>query len=263
MRHELFGFVSEELGDSFDVERLLNRGYLPRIYQSSNPLRLLSAYVGDYLKEEIAAEGLTRNLPAFSDFLSAAALSDAEMVNFSTIARETGVSSPTIKGYFEILTDTLLGRWLPAYKKRAKRRVIISPKFYFSDVGVVNFLAKRKGLVPGSPYYGKAFENWLFHELNAYNSYRECFADISYWRLPSGIEVDFILNDMETAIEAKVARSIKSDHLSGLRHLVQEHPQIKRRIVVCMESKPRITDDEIEILPAQLFAKQLWAGDIV
>ena len=163
VRHELFGFVSDELGDSFDFEKLLNRGYLPRIYQSSNPVRLLSAYVGDYLKEEIAAEGLTRNLPAFSDFLNAAALSDTEMVNFSTIARETGVTSPTIKGYFEILTDTLLGRWLPAYKKRAKRRVITAPKFYFSDVGVVNFLAKRKGLVPGSPYYGKAFENWLFH----------------------------------------------------------------------------------------------------
>jgi predicted AAA+ superfamily ATPase len=189
-----------------------------------------------------------------------AALSDTEMTSFSTIARETGVSSPTIKGYFSILTDTLLGRWLPAYRKRVKRRVITSPKFYFSDVGVVNFLAKRHGLVHGSPSYGKAFENWVFHELNAYNAYGERFADLSSWRLPSGIEVDFIINQMDVAIEVKASSKIHVGSLKGLRKLKEEHPKLAKRIVVCMESKPRTTEDGIDILPPKTFANRLWAG---
>src|SRR5258705_12369738 len=98
--------------------------YLPRMYESDRPRRLWNAYVADYLKEEVAAEGLIRNLPVFSEFLNAAALSDAELVNFSNIARDSGVSSHTIKSYFQILEDTLLGRWLPAYTKRPKSRVI-------------------------------------------------------------------------------------------------------------------------------------------
>ena len=159
----------------------------------------MNAYVADYLKEEVAAEGLTRNLPIFSEFLNVAVLSDAELVNFSTIARDCGVSSHTIKGYFQILEDTLLGRWLPAYTKRSKRRVITAPKFYFADVGMVNHLAKRGGLQAGSELYGKAFENWVFHELSAHNAYSEAFATLSYWRLASGIEVDFIVNDMQLA----------------------------------------------------------------
>ena len=145
---------------------------LPRHYTSGRVRQLLNSYVSDYLKEEISAEGLVRNLPIYSGFLSAASLSDAEQVNFSTIARECAVSSHTIRGYFQILEDTLLGRWLPAYRHRPKRRVLISPKFYFDDVGVVNFLARRGVLEPGSELYGKAFENWLFHEVTAYNHYR-------------------------------------------------------------------------------------------
>jgi uncharacterized protein len=114
------------------------------IYQSDPPRPLLNGYVADYLKEEVAAEGLVRNLPVYSEFLNIAALSDAELVNFSTIARDCGVSSPTIKGYFQILEDTLLGRWLPAYTRRPKRRVIAAPKFYFTDVGVVNYLCPAR-----------------------------------------------------------------------------------------------------------------------
>ena len=124
VRYELHGLTAAEIGREFDLNRMLNHGYLPTIYLSDRPERLLNSYVADYLKEEVAAEGLVRNLPVFSEFLNAASLSDAELVNFSTIARDCGVSSPTIRGYFQILEDTLLGRWLPAYVKRPKRRVI-------------------------------------------------------------------------------------------------------------------------------------------
>jgi len=261
LRYVLRGLTSAELGEEWSLLEMLNHGYLPRIYLGSQPKRLLNAYVANYLKEEIAAEGLVRNLPVFSEFLNMAALADTETVNFSTIARDCGVSSQTIREYFQILEDTLLANWLPAYRKRPKRRVATSPKFYFADVGVVNFLAKRHTLEPGSELFGKAFENWCFHEMQAYNDYNERFAEFSFWRLAGGTEVDFIVNDMECAIEVKAATKISAKHLKGLRTVADDHPQIKRRIVVCLEDKSRITADGIEILPAVLFAKMLWAGE--
>ena len=260
VRYELRGLTAGELGAAFDLSRMLNHGYLPRIYQAARPRRLLDAYIADYLREEVAAEGLVRNLPAFSGFLDAAALSDGEMVNFSNIARECGVSSPTAKAYFEILNDTLLGRWLTAYRKRRKRRVIGAPKFYFADVGVVNRLIRRGELTPGSPLYGKAFENWVFHELSAGIEYQEWDLELTCWRLPSGIEVDFVLGDMEVAVEAKASARITRDHLRGLRTLVEEHPGVGRRIVVCLEPRARRTDDGIDILPAADFVGRLGQG---
>lgn len=262
LRYELHGLTAAELGGEFDLDRVLNHGYLPRIYQSNRPGRLLEAYVADYLKEEVAAEGLIRNLPVFSDFLDVAALGDGEIVNFSNIARECGVSSHTTKNHFQILEDTLLGRWLPAYRKRPKRRVIGAPKFYFADVGVVNRLARRGELLPGSELYGKAFENWVYHELTAFISYHEVDAELSYWRLASGIEVDFVLGDMGVAIEAKSSERITCDHLRGLHSLVEDHPRVGRRIVVCREPRARKTADGIEILPAATFVKRLWTGDL-
>ncbi len=263
IRHELFGLVSAELGADFRLERILNHGYLPKIYQASRANRLLNSYVADYLKEEVAAEGLVRNLPVFSEFLNVAALSDGDLVNFSNIARDCGVSSHTIKGYFQILEDTLLGRWLPAYRRRPKRRVIQSPKFFFSDVGVVNVLAKRRTLEPGSELFGKAFENWVHHELAAFNVYSESYSDLSYWRLPSGIEVDFIIDTMQVAIEAKAVTKVSSQHLKGLRQVVEDHRELSSRFVVCLEPRVRKTDDGITILPATKFTQWLWGGRIL
>ena len=216
----------------------------------------------DYLKEEVAAEGLVRNLPAFSGFLDAAALCDGEMINFSNIASDCAVSSPTAKAYFGILEDTLLGRWLPAWRRRRKRRLVRAPKFYFFDVGVVNRLARRGPLVPGSELYGKAFENWVFHELSAFRAYRVPGDDLSYWGLAGGTEVDFVFGDMRLAIEAKASARIASNHLRGLRSLVEEHPEVGPRVVVCLEPRARRTDDGIDILPAPVFARRLWRGDL-
>ena len=260
VRYELHGLTAQEIGADFDLTRMLNHGYLPRMYLSDRPLRLLNGYVADYLKEEVAAEGLVRKLPVFSEFLNVAALSDTELINFSTIARDCGVSSHTIQAYFQILEDTLLGRWLPGYTKRPKRRVIAAPKFYFSDVGVVNFLTRRGVLQPGSELYGKAFENWVFHELCARNSTSEAYARLSYWRLASGIEVDFIVDDMQVAIEAKATARVTADHLKGLRALLQDHPRVQQRVVVCLEPHPRKMEEGILILPAREFCAQLGSG---
>ena len=263
LRYELRGLTAGEHGDAFDLDRTLNHGYLPRMYDSSQPRRLLDAYISDYLREEVAAEGLVRSLPAFSNFLDAAALSDTEPVNFSNVARECGVSAPTAKAYFGILEDTLLARWLPAWRRRAKRRLAAAPKFYFEDVGVVNRLARRGVLQRGSDSYGKAFENWVFHELSAFAAYRDLDEALTYWRLPSGIEVDFVLGDMRLAIEAKASARITSDHMKGLRTLAEEHPRVARRIVVCLEPRARRTEEGIDILPALEFARRLWRGDLV
>jgi predicted AAA+ superfamily ATPase len=262
LRYELFGFCSQELGADFDLDRMLNNGTLPRIYLSSSPSRLLDAYVSQYLKEEIMAEGLVRHLPPFSHFLEAAAFSDASMVNFSTIARDVGVSRETIRAYFEILVDTLVGRMLPPFRKRPKRRVSLAEKFYFSDVGVANFLAKRGNVQRGSEAYGRAFENWVFHELNCYNAYAGLFAAFSYWRLSSGAEVDFVVNDMQCAIECKSSQRIRDDHLKGLRELAKDHPEVKMRILVGLEPGKRLTPDGIWILHAEEFTKMLWKGEI-
>jgi len=263
LRYEMHGLTATELGADFDLDRIVSQGFLPRVYESSRPQRLLESYVADYLKEEIAAEAIVRNLAAFSGFLESAALADAELVNFSTIARDCGVSSHTIKSYFEILEDTLLGRWLPGYVKRPKRRVIAAPKFYFADVGVVNHLARRGTLQRGSELYGKAFESWVFHELVTRNAYAGTMSRLSYWRLASGIEVDFVIDDLRVAIEAKATTKVTSDHLRGLRALAQDHPRVGDRYVVCLEPRARRTDDGIVILPFADFCARLADGRIL
>ena len=144
----------------------------------------------------------------------------------------------------------------------AKRRVIQSPKFYFSDVAIVNHLARRGVLQPGGELFGKAFENWIAHELFSYIEYSGTEVDMSYWRLPSGIEVDFLLTPAWVALEAKAKAKISADDLRGLRELAVEHPSVKRRVIVCLESRARRTDDGIEIWPYSRFARALWDGEL-
>ena len=251
LRYELTGFTADELGERFDLDRMLNRGWLPPVYLSARPERRLDAYVGDYLQQEIAAEGLVRNVPVFARFLEAAALSDGGLVNFSNIARECGVSLPTVRSHFEILVDTLIGSWLPAYTKRPKRRVVQSPKFYFGDTGVVNHLTRRGMLRRGGELYGRALESWVHHELRTRLLRTGTPIRLTYWRLAGGTEVDFLLDDLSLALEVNATGSVSEHHLRGLRQLSVDHPDVDRRVVLCLELKRRVTGDGILILPAQ------------
>lgn len=261
VRYELFGLSAVEIGAEVDLDRLLNHGYLPRAYLSERPTRLLNSYVSDYLREEVLAEALVRDAPVFAEFLTLAALTDTEQVNFSNIAREAGTSGPTVKAYFEILVDTLLGRWLQPYRRRPKRRVSAAAKFYFADVGVVNYLARRGTLSRRSELYGKAFENWIHHELTTYAAYSESFAELSYWRLSTGAEVDFIVNDMELAVEAKATAKVTDHHLRGMRELARDHAEVRQRVVVSLEDRSRKTGDGILVVPAGEFVAALWRGE--
>lgn len=263
LKRELLGFSAAELGESFSLERMLNHGPLPPHYLAHDEAaERQAAYVDQYLKEEILDEGLTRNLPAFSDFLRAAAIGDTEVVNFSNIARECAIASSTVKGYFEVLEDTLVGAFLPAFTRRPKRRVRHAPKFYFRDIGVVNSLLRRQKIQAGSELFGKAFENWVFHELSSYERTLPLPFGIAYWRLSSGIEVDFVLGDGATAIEVKGRDRVRSFDARHLLQFRKDYPDVRELIVVCCEKEPRVTDEGVRILPWRLFVERLWAGDI-
>ncbi|MCK4487972.1 MAG: ATP-binding protein [Desulfobacterales bacterium] len=260
IRYELYPLIFPEI-PAFSLIKALNSGLIPRHYDSARSSRLIQSYVGDYLKEEIAAEALTRNIPAFSRFLEVAALSNGEILNYSNIARECGISSPTVKEYFQILEDTLIGRQLPAFRKRKKRRLVTSPKFYFFDLSPVIHFSRRGKVVPGSELFGRAFEHYIWMEIVAHSSYSGLFYPISYWRTASGFEVDFIIGDHEIAIEVKSTELAHTTHLKGLRRFKEEY-SARRSILVSLDAKPRMTEDGIEILPWQIFLERLWGGEI-
>jgi predicted AAA+ superfamily ATPase len=157
----------------------------------------------------------------------------------------------------------MLGKWLPSYRKRAKRKVSTSPKFYFSDVGVVSCLSKRGAVEMGSELMGKAFENWIFHEIDCHRMYSELYYNLSFWRLTSGIEVDFILGDMEVAIEVKSSQKVRPEYSKGLLQLKIEHPTLKRMLLVCTVDERRVLDSGVEVMPYQDFLNELWSGEIV
>ena len=259
IRNVLFPLVSAEIPD-FDLIKAVNNGMLPPFYPLANPQKRLQSYVGDYLKEEIYAEALTRNLNSFSRFLEIAALTDGEMINYQNIASDCGVSAPTVKEYFNILYDTLLAYNIPAYTKAKKRRLIQTPKCYLFDIGVVNCLTGRKSLRPGSIDFGHALEHLIVQEIIAYLEYNGCEQKLSYWRTTSGYEVDAVLGDAETAIEIKSCEEVQSRHLHGLKAFKEEHPEA-RLIIVSLDARPRLFNG-VEVWPAQRFLQQLWAGKI-
>jgi len=259
--YELLPLTAHEIGPEFDLDRAMRHGLVPSHYLAASPARRLRAYVNEYLREEILEEGLARRLPTFASFLDSVALADGGLVNFATIARDVGVSAPTVRDYYAILADTLVGHFVPAYVARPKRRVIQTPKFYFFDVGVAGQLAKRGAVERGSAGYGVAFESWVCSELHAYVKYRESIGAVRYWRLASGIEVDFVTEDLSLAVEAKASVHVHATHLRGLRAIVEDHP-VARRVVVSLEERARRTDDGIDILPWRSFVEQLWGGEL-
>lgn len=260
LRYELFPLISQEISD-FDLLRAINNGLLPRHYLSENPQKLMSSYIGSYLKDEIMAEAKIRNINSFSRFLDAAAFSNGEIVNYTNISSDCGVSANTVREYFQILEDTLTGRFLPSFQKKPKRRVILAPKFYFFDIGIANYLLKRGKIVQGSEAFGKAFEHFIYQEICAHSSYSDLNYPISYWRTASQLEIDFVLGDHEVAIEVKATENANPRHLSGLRHFAEEYP-VKKSILISNDPFPRKIEN-IMILPWNIFLQKLWAGELI
>ncbi len=245
--------------EQFDLNRVILYGLLPPHFLSEDPESDLRSYVADYLKEEIAGEALVRNLPAFSDFLRVAAITNAELLNYTNVAREVGISAKVVRNYFEILEDTLLGFRLRPWSKSRKRRLNHTDKFYFFDVGVANYLARRRP-APESAEFGKSFEHYILGEILNYRRYREPELEVRYWRTVSGREVDFILGDMQVAVEVKSGSHVHEDVIRSFRVLEQE-AAVGKKVVVCLEREPRRLAG-VEILPWRMFLQKLFAGEL-
>jgi len=257
-RFEMYPLTSTEI-PSMVLLQALNRGLLPAHYVQPHYRRSLRAYVEDYLKEEVFAEGLTRNIGAFSRFFDAVGYSHGELVNYSNIARDSGVDSKTIREYYQILVDTLLGSFVEPFKRRQTRQVISkASKFYLFDVGIAGILTRREITEPKGEAFGKAFEHFIYMELSAHRSYNELEYDIQFWRTKNGLEVDFILGGGEVALEVKAGGRVGGRDLHALTAFVDEFKP-KHALVICNEKEERAIG-HIRIVPWKIFLARLWDG---
>ncbi len=260
-RREMFPLATPELKEP-KLLRILNHGMVPAHYLEEDPGKSLQAYVNDYLKEEVFEEGLTRNIPAFSRFFDAMGYSHGELTNYSNIARDCGVDAKTVKEYYQILSDTLLGIQVEPFRKKQNRQVITkASKFYLFDVGVAGLITKRRLEEEKGEAFGKAFEHFIFMEMTAHRSYNSLNYDIHFWRTKSGLEVDFVLGDAEVAIEIKGTSRVDAKDFRGLAAFGEEFSP-KTSIIVCNEREKRISHG-IRVLPWRFFLEELWTGKII
>ncbi|MBI2522434.1 MAG: ATP-binding protein [Bdellovibrio sp.] len=264
-RFHMYPFTSVELG-KIDLLDVFNRGLIPSHYQSGQYRKSLKAYVNDYLNEEIRAEGLVRNLSAFGKFIDSLRFCNGELINYSNIARDCAVDSKTVKEYFQILVDTLLGDYVwPYVTSPARDSITSTPKFYLFDVGVANYIKNVKVDELKGADAGHAFEHFILMELWAYRGYSDLEFEIAYWRNKAGDEIDFVLNRGKISIECKISSRIEKNDLKNLVKFANiAHPD--RLILVCNERRNRITEidgHKIEILNWENFLKLLWSGRIL
>lgn len=261
-RIEMKGLSIDEI-PSLDLLKFLNYGGIPTHYLADDPQTQIRAYVQNYIQEEIKGEALVRNLKSFNKFLELVGLTNTEEVNYANIARDVGVDSKTIKEYFQILIDTLLGTYLEPFFDRQKRTHIRkSPKFYLFDTGVVNYLKGIQIQKEIGSEFGKLFEHMIYNEIVNYKNYRSRDFALSFWRTYEKDEVDFILGDAEIAVEVKSTGQVSRSDLKGLLKFKSVYGPAKS-IVVSHESIPRSLNSGIDILPYQEFVKLLWAGQII
>jgi uncharacterized protein len=255
----LFPLVWKEVTD-FQIDRAVQNGMIPRHYLAEDATDRIEAYVKVYLDEEIRDEAAVQDIDAFERFMEVAAISDGEMLNYSNIAADCGVSAKTVKSYYQILYDTLLGYEIPAYRKVVKRQVVQAPKFYYFDVGLANYLMGRYSLRRGTDDYGHAFEHFVMQEIIAYRGYFRRREEISYWHTYNNQEVDAVIGDAKVAIEIKSGEQVKASHKKGLKAFKEEHPEC-RLILVSLDPITRVSGD-IEIINISDFLKMLWNGEI-
>lgn len=260
----MFPLVPEELGDRFDLERVLRHGSIPLVWTAAEPERTLESYVQLYLREEVKAEALVRNLPGFVRFLPIAALAHAQVVNVSAIARDSGVARSTVEGYLEILEDTLLTFRLPAYEARLRVRERKHPKLYWVDPGLVRAVKRRLGAVAREER-GPLLEGWVLTLLRAYAEERRLYEEIFYWAPAQsrGVEVDFLLRrgGELLAIEVESASRPPDARHSGLR-AIGEVAGVVRRVLVYAGERTLRTEEGVEVWPVARLLEALAAGEL-
>lgn len=256
----LFPLVSAEIPD-FDIERAIQNGMIPRHYMVANARNRMRAYIDLYVKEEIIEEALVQNVDEFIRFMEVAAIMDGEILNYENVASDCGVSANTVKAYYKILVDTLLGFEVPAYRKVIKRKLYKSPRFYYFDIGITNHLTKRYQLAPKTPEYGHAFEHLIMQEIVAYLAYTNSDEELTYWHTYENIEVDAIIGDARVAIEIKSTDHVDHGDKKGIMEFAKEHPNAKQILV----SRDRISrrSGNVDLYYVTDFFKTLWAGEII
>ena len=255
-------FVWKEIRDrNPDLDSIFATGMLPKAFMAKTYQTQLRNYIRGYLDNEIAAEGERRDLTVFSSFLAFAASENTELMNFSNVSRDIGMSADTIKEWYQILVDTFIGYYLRPYRKGSKRIPVNTSKFYFFDVGVARAAARMPVSTETMTEYGKMFENYIFMELKAYIDYNMTDDELYFWRTREGYEVDFVIEN-KAAIEVKTAKNITGKELKGLRAFKEENA-VKDYIIVCRELFERRTDDGIRIMPWKLFLEELWNKKIL
>ena len=222
----MFPLTAVELSREFDLAKSLNVGHLPSSYFEDDPTEYLKSYIGNYLQEEVQKEALVKDLATFSRFLEIAAFSQASVLSYSAIARDVGVDPKSIENYFSILDDLLIGVRLPVFQKKAKRKTISHPKFYFFDVGVYRTLRRKGPLDPVEQIEGPAIETLFFQELRATISLFKKKLNLYFWRTTNKQEVDFVAYGEDGFFAFEVFRSsrIRSDDLSGLELFLEDFP---------------------------------------
>jgi len=246
-----------EVSTDFNLEKALIYGQLPSIYSESDPKKYLESYVKTYLQEEIQQEGLTRNLSAFTRFLETASFSQGSIINISEIAREAAIERKVVENYFSILEDLLIGYRLPVFSKRAKRRLITHPKFYFFDVGIYRTIRPMGPLDMPEMVEGVSFETLFFQELMAINDYYNLGYTIYYYRTTNGLEVDFVVYGKRgiKAFEIKRTGKLSASMLKGLRSFLKDYPQAQGYVIY--GGKRRMREGKIEIIPMEVMIKEL------
>ncbi|MBS0286666.1 MAG: ATP-binding protein [Proteobacteria bacterium] len=264
-KYHFFPLIFPEITD-FDLLRIFTHGTIPAHYHSANIRKALKAYIEDYLTLEIQAEGLVRNLPAFSRFLESIRFSHGELLNYTNMARDCGIDAKTVKEYFTILVDTLVGYYLYPYHKKVKRDLIShTPKFYLFDVGVANYIKQKNITDLKGIEAGQSLEHYIFLEITAYKTLKDKNFDITFWRTKTGYEVDFILGDAQVAIEVKIMDNIQKADTKGLQAFMQEHTATTNYIVslVSRERKMTTANGDIHVLPVKTFLSRLWNDEII
>jgi predicted AAA+ superfamily ATPase len=265
-------FSAAELGTDFNLDFALNWGLLPFVTNEPDAAAdILAAYVNTYLKEELQAEGLIRNVPPFVRFLAVAGQINGQIVNAQNISRETSVARSTVDTYFAILTDTLVARILPAWRPGLKVREAAQPKFYWFDPGVARAAADLLRDPADRQWQGLALETLIYHELRVYNEVSGKHSPVSYYRTPAGVEVDFIVetsrrrpNTLPHVVAVEVKRAERWDRAwdKAMRSLAETAGvRVERMIGVYCGSR-RYEFDNVTVLPAADFVKALFAGEI-
>jgi predicted AAA+ superfamily ATPase len=253
-------FMAAEIKNYFNIEKAITHGMLPVVLDSKYPEEVLKSYAALYLKEEVQAEGLTRNLGNFARFLEIISFSHGSMLNISNVARECEIHRKVVESYITILEDLLIASRIDVFSRRAKRALTSHAKFYIFDAGVFASLRPSGPFDHPQDIQGASLEGLVFQHLLAYKDYAQGKNEIYYWRTRSGVEVDFIVYGAcgLWGIEVKNTERIRTEDLKPLKIYSQEYPESK--LIFLYRGKQRMQIENILVVPCEEFLLQLYPG---